>query len=455
VDKTVFYLSDKSKQLFFTVYIDDIGKAGYLNTSGEKWFKSIGGRINYGYQHDDWGGANLKKVIEKYHPSQNYIFHHFHAWEFSGNRGILNVDRFLNWNHRKHLVNNFTTIPLRDRHYVAILGLLLILSVVIWIYRKNKTTKTIVTSVIVLFLLMLIAVLSSQYSGNPNNWEIKLGEPQWSKKFLLNAKQEFEQNNMKYPEITRHGWNSPPRGLNRFYLTKMGVIADASLIYPNYSKYRKNNDKRDLGVILNQVAKFSYKWPNKVSLPLPYYTNINKEINSLWDGKEEHRGILEMPLTVDNIGAYGFDENDRKIIDKLPNGALVSTYIHPNQDLRKLKGILTYIEENYTISFVTAKDYLKMYLKYNPRPVLIDLYKEEIYWAYLDLHNDNIIPITKTDIIKIDNENINTNSVNFPPYLGIIGEKYNEMELEKIYEFIGVVDGNINLYKLRKSKKLL
>ena len=110
---------------------------------------------------------------------------------------------------------------------------------------------------------------------------------------------------------------------------------------------------------------------------------------------------------------------------------------------------------DHTISFVTAKDYLKMYLKYNPRPVLINLYKKKSYWAYLDLHNDNIIPITKTDIIKVDNENININSVNFPPYLGIIGGKYNEMELEKIYEFIGTIDGNINLYKLRKSKKLL
>ena len=44
-----------------------------------------------------------------------------------------------------------------------------------------------------------------------------------------------------------------------------------------------------------------------------------------------------MHLTINNIVAYGFDKNDETLIDKLPNGALVSTYIHPGKDLCKMK----------------------------------------------------------------------------------------------------------------------
>ena len=443
IDSTNFFLKDNNKQLYFTIYIDDVGRSGYLNEEGERWFKSIGGKINYGYQHDDGGGISLEAILKRYNDKENYIFHHFHALEFSGNRVALKLDRFFKWNHRKNLVNKLITIRLRDRHYIAILCLLLILSAAIWTYQKDKFTKSIVTSVILLFILILIAVLSSHYVSNPYNWEIKLGDPEWSKKFLLNAKQEFEQNNKKYPEITRHGWNKPPRELNRFYITQMGVIADASFIYININKYRKI-DIKDSGILLNQVKKYSYKWPSKIVLPLPFYTNINKEINSVWDCKEEHRGLLQIPLTFDNICAYGFDEYDRKIIDKLPNGALVSTYIHPAHDLYKLKEILTYIKENYTMSFITSIDYLKLYLKYNPRPILIDLNAKKTYWAYLE--DNNIIPISECDIIEIDKGNILIHSINLPPYLGIIGGKYNLMEKEKIYKFIGTIDGNINLY---------
>ena len=80
---------------------------------------------------------------------------------------------------------------------------------------------------------MIIAVLYSHYSKDPDNWEIKLDDTAWCKEFLLTAKQEFQKNGLEYPEITRYGWNTPPRGLNRFYVNQMGVIADASMIYPN------------------------------------------------------------------------------------------------------------------------------------------------------------------------------------------------------------------------------
>ena len=449
VDKAVFYLNDKSKQLFFTVYVDDIGRAGYLNTDGEKWFKSIGGRINYGYQHDDKGGILLGPVLKRYNNKKDYIFHHFHAWEFSGNRGILKIDRFFKWNHRKHLVNNFITIPLRDRHYIAILGLLLILSVVIWIYRKNKTTKTILISVTAIFFLMLIAVLSSHYAKDPDNWEIKLGDTAWCKNFLLTAKKEFQKNGLEYPEITRHGWNCPPRGLNKFYLTEMSVLADASVNFP-LTDEKNNRYKKDVGIILNQVSQFSYDWPDEIKLPLPFYTNINDELYSVWDGIEEHRGVLQLPISNGSFTVDKFDEYQKEIISRLPNGALVSTWCHPGNDLRQLGPLLNYLTNNYKIEFVTAKKYLDIYMSYFPRPVLVDIPKGKAYWAYLS--DSSMIKIRECKIFKISNNIKEIASHDLPPYLGIIDNNHTSSLIKKNYIFFKQFK-NISIYKLCLSGK--
>jgi len=295
----------------------------------------------------------------------------------------------------------------------------------------------------------MVSILSSVYTSNIKHWKVKLADPVWNKRFLEITKSYFNENNLAYPELTRHGWNTPPRGLNRFYIEKMGVLADASFIYLNPSKYINSSDVKNYNLTLKQVSKNKYEWPQELSLPLPYYTNINEDMDSIWDGEEENRGLLQIPLTLDNICTYGFDENDRNIIDNLPNGALISTYIHPQQSLTNLEELLNYIEKNYTISFIDAKDYLKIYLSNNPRPAFIDLNSRKVYWAYLE--KDSIIPIAETDLIKTDENAVHIGTSSFPPYIAIKGKNFDHTKLEQKYKWIGTLKGNIDLFEFKNQ----
>ncbi|MHA1395771.1 MAG: hypothetical protein ACTSRZ_19900 [Promethearchaeota archaeon] len=447
-----FFLKDKNKVLYFTVYVDDIGREGYLNENGEKWFKNIGGKINYGYQSDDSGGCPLKLILRKYNNKEDYIFHHYHSWRFTGNRIILKLYHFLRWSSYKHKINDFFGVKLRNRYFFIFFIFLFISSIFLYLYKKNKITKIGFIISFILFFYILTCTFSQSYVENQGRREIKLSDVEWNKRFLKKISKKFEEINLKYPEITRHGWNIPPKGLNEFYLTEMGVLADASFIYPNFEKSKKQHSKKNSGEILNKVVKYSYIWPAELSMPLPYYTNLNNDFNILWDKEEAHRGILEMPLTFRNICAYGFKDSDKKIIDLLPNGALISTYVHPAQDLRNLRKILSYIKKNYIISFINAREYLKIYLKYYPRPVLIDLSAKRAYWALLK--ENTITTITETNLIKFNNNIIHIDSVNDPPFLAIRGKKSNVIKLRKKYKLIGRIGRNIDLYKLIKNSKI-
>ena len=82
---------------------------------------------------------------------------------------------------------------------------------------------------------------------------------------------------------------------------------------------------------------------------IPYYTFINQDYNSVWDGKnEKERGLLQLPLTFGNISNKGYELKVVKaIIDSVQNGTLISTYIHPLDTLSNLRPILDYLKNNY------------------------------------------------------------------------------------------------------------
>ena len=174
----------------------------------------------------------------------------------------------------------------------------------------------------------------------------------------MNTKNEFIGCNLQYPAITRHGWNYPPRGLNRFYTINMNVLADASLNFP-YIKmpdsYYKNND---FGDVLNKVMKYRYNWPEEIELPIPFYTNIKGEVNNPWDGIESHRGLIEIPITTN---CYGNRDSilyqEKNVVDLLPNGALVSIWGHPGNNLKKIKPLIKCVTDNYQIHFVYINEY--------------------------------------------------------------------------------------------------
>jgi len=233
-----------------------------------------------------------------------------------------------------------------------------------------------------IFVIMII--FSSAHKHDKKYMLVKIEDNNWCKDFLNDIDLEFKKNSLNYPAITRHGWNVPPYGLNEFYIRELGVIADASSIRNASTKI----------IYLPEINR-NITWG--VSF-IPYYTFINQDYNSVWDGKnEKERGLLQLPLTFGNISNKGYELKVVKaIIDSVQNGTLISTYIHPLDTLSNLRPILDYLKNNYDMKFVTAKSYLDTFMLYQPRPIIVDIDKQESFWAYYDGKNLKEINISNS-----------------------------------------------------------
>jgi hypothetical protein len=287
----------------------------------------------------------------------------------------------------------------------------------------------------------MIASQAGNYTHNEKNIRIRLDDTEWCKAFLKNMKREFAKNKIEYPLITRHGWNIPPADLNMFYLKEMNVLADASAVKPSKNIYSPPN----------KMAKRTIEWRDTA---LPYYTNINDDLNSVWDGKEETRGLLEIPLTFHDISAFGFSDENMKLLNELPSGTLISTYIHPHESIKKLDPLLSYLKSNYKVKFISAFEYLEIYMRHFPRPLIVDLDTQKSYWAYLDDAGLNKICGTKAvNLLTLDKKFLIDVKTNIPiPMLGFISERISRLKFDgrklvgkkranKYYYEIGEVTG--------------
>ena len=460
IESACFYIKQERKELFFTVYVDDIGGGGYLNKAGEQWFKGLGGRINYGYENDEWARSSLSSVISRYKNRGDSIFYHFHPLEFSKEKFFLKVNHILKWKQKKDSINKLMNIEFRDRHFILLIVLFSVLSLGFLAYRRNKASYLLFFASLILIAMFFSAIYSSQMVLNQRHWNIKYSDKEWCRQFLLEAKKEFENNQLPFPHILRFGFNIPPRGLSHFYLAQMGVLADASLVFPKgvVSRFRDDRQsenrsiiyEQDKRVILQQLGQYSYPWPTSVKLPLPFYTDIRGEVNEPFDGEEINRGILEMPLTFENICDSDAYEVNYGIIDRLPSGALVSTYIHPGDDLRCLKDVIMYLQDNHDLTFISALDYLKTYMSHAPRPVLVDLKQKKAFWAYFD--GRQLIPISESDSLIAKSEELMLQIENLPPYLGLIGGTLSLGEMKERYVLITDNDEAVAIYKLKNKE---
>ncbi len=457
IESTYFYIKQTRKELFFTVYVDDIGGGGYLDEAGEKWFKGLGGKINYGYENDEWAPASLESVVRRYNDPGDSLFYHFHPLEYSKEKIFLKVNRLLRWKQKKESINRLLKIDFRDRHYILFILLFSVLSVGFLIYKRKKASYLLCLICFILTMMLFLAIYSSQMVLNQGHWNVKYSDTEWCRKFLLEARREFEKNQLLFPQIVRYGFNIPPKGLTKFYLAQMGVMADASFIFPDgveprlgeihQSEKGPNIYENDNREILKQLGQYAYRWPSSMLLPLPYYTAIAGELNEPHDGEEINRGILEMPLTFENICENNANKINYGIIDGLPNGALVSTYLHPRDDLRYLKDVIMYIQNNHKLTFISASDYLKIYLSYYPRPVLIDSKQKKAFWAYLD--GDRLIPISESDSFIVKNDGLMPRIANLPPYIGLTADTQLLGEIEGKYALVAKNEEHVVLYKLK------
>jgi hypothetical protein len=397
IDSLNLHINDK-KILYMTVYVDDIGRSGMLEKEGEKWYTSIGGKINYGFELDDAGKAiSLKKIIKNYHNQNQYIFHHFHSIAYNGPKVLLSINRLIGFQHIKYTLG----IKIKNRIILLILVTLSFLCILKLIRTKNKFRYLYIFLPFVTAVFILSLVVSGIVEMTPIHWKYYLSNDkndiQWNQTFLLKIKAMFEKEHYQYPIITRHGMNIPPRGLNEFYTKKMGVLADASFIFSHKGKMpgkevQKNYNTLNSDAYIESMIAQAYTVSDTLEQPNPYYTNINGDFDVPWDYREENRGVIEMPLSNDNP-YYGLSPDSKKLIKNLPNGALISTFIHPGQNLTTLKPFIIYTESCSMIEYVTAEEYLSLYMQNNPRPVIWEPNSGNIIWAYLG--NDSVIPISK------------------------------------------------------------
>jgi hypothetical protein len=419
-----FYLKDK-KTVFFTLYIDDVGKAGFPSKDDIQWYHEVAGPVNWGYECDDFGCFPLEKFIHEFDENGDFVFHHFHAHQFAGNKTILRIDTFLNWQERHNAINRFLsrlaqhTIHVRDRHIFVILMFLVGFSLWIDIKIKNRISRLVALICALSFILFLIASQAGVYAHSEKNLRIKIDDTEWCKSFLREAKENFLKAGQPYPVITRHGWNLPPANLNRFYIKEMNVLADASAIRDQYNDYfvRRNQAQR--------AIKWRESWE-------PYYANINGDLNTKWEFNEEDRGLLEIPLMMDNVSAYGFRDEDKQLIDELPNGALISTYLHPDDSIKSLKPIIDYITERFTVRFVSAQEYCEIYMSHFPRPMILDLDEGKSYWAYYeDGKLEKISESQQIDIFPMNNKLIlNVKTYSPLPLFGLISRTLNRIVID-------------------------
>lgn len=414
IDSTFVRLANSEKILYFTIFIDDVGPYGYINEDDYNWFKSKGGKFNIGYMHDDFGMEDLSFVSNKYSDPSDFIFHHFHAQRFSGNPLLQEIYLFTRWKNFKTTVSNQIGYELRDRHFLmASFGLSLLILLAVFILSKKKSARAVgIVSLILYNTILFIIIYSYSVLSDVDNKEIMLSNTEWSKAFLEDKKQEFEKNGMPYPQITRHGWTIPPRGLGEFYLLEMGVLADQSLDYNPFLEgdfYQQDN-----GEELNQVFDYHvYTWPESLRFPIPFYTNMDGDINQLWDRNEANRGIIEIPSSHGPYAVKPYDERSLKICDSLPNGALVSCWGHPGRRIENAKPLLDYVEKNFKIRQVNAKEYLDIFMANNPRPVIIDTEKRQAFWAYVGV--DRVEKIVDCNLVNFETNDYLANFKNYPP----------------------------------------
>ncbi len=149
------------------------------------------------------------------------------------------------------------------------------------------------------------------------NWSFELTNPDWWKKVLVNAKNKLNSVGFSFPAVVRHGWNLPPKEIMGFYMSDLGVLADASGV----SGGGRNDYLKTFGYHGRTI-----NWRNST---LPYYASLSGDYDKVWSGSEQDRGLLEMPLTFPNFENMALDSKVMAKIKSLSNGALVSTYLHP------------------------------------------------------------------------------------------------------------------------------
>jgi hypothetical protein len=387
--KADFSLDDRAKTLYFVFWIDDFGAGRELDPSLVDWYHREAGPIAYLLQHDDTRAYDVHELLSRYDFKRDYLGHHFHVFRWPGSRVRLWLNnhlyaRFLDF---RRLVNGRAGFELVRVGTVG--GALAAVAILLFVSARRRRSGALAAGAGLLLLAALsLALLRVNFMKihDWHNWSFEFDNPAWCHDFLEEARAEFRASGQEFPPVVRHGWNLPPRCMARDYMTEFGVLSDASAISGVWTN--------------NYLDTFGY--PGRTVVwrddPRPYYASATGDFNQVWSGAEPDRGVLELPLTFPNAQLIK-PEEIAPALARMPHGALVSTYLHPHDDPALLKGLVAQLKSTYAdVRFIRPDEYVELYLKHKPRPVLIEE-DGTAYWAYAGEANTR--PIRQTGMVHL------------------------------------------------------
>jgi hypothetical protein len=188
-----------------------------------------------------------------------------------------------------------------------------------------------------IYAVVAALALTWYYVEQRANWEFPMSDAERNKAFIAAAKKEFGRRGYEFPKIVRHGWNLPWQGSMKFYMD-LGFVADASAVTVGPDS-RPHISDRELHWTISQ----------------PYYASLGKDYDVRQDEADAgDKGLLELPVMLGNITAYGFGDKEKEIISQVPDGGLVGTYIHPQDDFEPLRRWVLHLKEHYDVEFISA-----------------------------------------------------------------------------------------------------
>jgi hypothetical protein len=368
----------KGKTLYAVLWVDDYSSFP-LPRAKRQWFERNAGPLSLGVEIDQRFPRPFTPQLDQLRkdtgPPSHYLGHHYHPLRFRGHTGIKRIydlfklRYFISFSMRTtgilRSLKVRQTKGLGPNKTLAFLGAGLMLVLLIAILYLGIWSD--------LFLLLLLAPYAVLigliglvlFVHLERNWVHDFSDWEWNSQFLRELKGLFEKRDQRYSPVVRHGLNTPPASSMEFYLTNMQLLADASAT----PTPREGNSGRGTRRLRWQVTQ-------------PYYASLSQDYNVIWNGiDEEDRGILELPVNLGNIAQHGFGEFEKQMVEGMPEGGLVSAFMHGWDDFSAIENWVNYLKHNYDVRFVRADEYAKIYMKQNPRPVLIDGRRQPC-WAF-------------------------------------------------------------------------
>jgi len=392
-------LNEHGKKLVYAVlWIDDAGSAS-LPRDSVNWYHKNAGPMSFAVEIDDRYPWSFNKLLKNrsIDLAFDYLSHHHHSIQWRGNRlikWIYNSTK-LYWGLYTFLqLLSFSTLHPIQLHFVLIVfgSVLFALGYFLYPYDIRISALLLMT----LFFLALMA-FTWFYVRLSRNWKMMLLDTEWNKEFLQRVRKTFEDKGFEYPAIIRHGWNVSLPHMMKFYMKELGVIADWS----------PTPTKEEYDACIDNVR---IVWKNRE----PYYAGLSQGYEVEWDGEdEEDRGLLMLPVTLGDIAVYGFGEREKKLIKEVPDGGLVSAYIHPVDNFKSIINWVNYLKRFFDVRFITAEEYTRIFMKKRPRPMLIDR-NFRVHWTFKE--NGHFYPIREVDRDTVS--------------LEVIGHNYNLTKLK-------------------------